>query len=88
MNKPSLGRDVWRDVWAHLQEAEAVLTGFRVLAQEALTPPGNQEADALARVPALVTDPSVDSSVDGVHRKGSRCSTRVGWRTAQTLDCP
>lgn len=88
MNKPSLGQDVWRDVSVHLQEAEAVLTGFHLPAHEALTRPGNQEADALAWVPALVTDPSVVSSVDGVHRKGSHRSTRVGWRIAKTLDCP
>ena len=50
MNKPFWGQDMWKDIWVHLQEPEAVLTVFHLLAYKVLTPPGNQEADALAWV--------------------------------------
>ena len=43
-------QNVWRDLWVHLQEAETVFIVFCVLAHNALTHPGNQEADALAQV--------------------------------------
>lgn len=44
--KPSGGQDIWKDIWVHLQEPQAVLIIFHVPAHKALTPPGNQEADA------------------------------------------
>ena len=46
INKPLWGQDIWRDIWVHLQEPQAVLIVFHVPAHKALTPPGNQEADA------------------------------------------
>ena len=48
MNKPLWGQDMWKDIWVHLQEPSAVLTVFHIPAHEALTAPGNQEADVLA----------------------------------------
>lgn len=45
-----MGQDSWKDIWAHLQEPEVVLTVFHIPAHKALTPPGNQEADALAQI--------------------------------------
>ena len=43
-NKPLHGQDVWKDIWVHLKENEAVLTAFHILAHEALTHSGNQDA--------------------------------------------
>lgn len=47
MNKPLWGQDMWKDIWVHRQEPEAVLMVFHFSAYKALTPPGDQEADAL-----------------------------------------
>ena len=77
VNKPLWGQDRWKDIWVHLQEPESILTVFHVPAYNALTPPGNQEADTLARVEALATDPSVDTE-DWGHRKSGHHSARVG----------
>lgn len=52
MNKPLWDQDAWKDIW--------VLTVFHVLVHEALTLPGSQEADALAQIRALATNPSVN----------------------------
>lgn len=46
INKPLWGQDIWKDIWVHLQEPQAVLIVFHVPAHKALTPSGNQEADA------------------------------------------
>ena len=51
-----------KDVWIHLQEPEAAVTVFRILAPKASMPPARQEADALAQVQTLATDPSVDTA--------------------------
>lgn len=52
-----------RDIWAHLQEPEADLAVFHVPAHKASTPLGNQEADVLAKIYTLATDPSVDMQI-------------------------
>lgn len=36
-NKPLWGEDIWKDIWIHLQESEAVLTAFHIQAYKALT---------------------------------------------------
>ena len=61
-----VGQAVWRDTWVCLQEPEAILILFRIPARKALTPPGNQEADAPAQTRALATDPLVDTADLGV----------------------
>ena len=68
INKPSLGQDMWKYTWVCLQESETVFIVYHVSAPNPLTSPGNQEADGLARVQALATDPSVDIA-DWVHKK-------------------
>lgn len=60
-----------------LQESKAFLTVFHILAK-ILTHLGNQEADAVAPVQALATDPSVDTA-DWMHRKNGHCSTWMEW---------
>ena len=50
MHKPLWGQDMCKDIRVHLQESEAVLIVFLISAHRALTPPGNQEADALAQI--------------------------------------
>ena len=82
MKKPLWGQDRWKNIWVHLQEPEAVLIVFHVLAHKALTHPGSLEADALAWVQALTTDPSVHTA-DWVHRKGGQHSAQVGWHIAK-----
>lgn len=65
----------------HLQEPEAILTvlcvcvgGWCVPVNKTLTPPGNQEANALAQVQApSTTDPSVDTA-NWVHEQNGHCS--------------
>lgn len=56
----------------------AVLTASYFPGPKTLTPPGNQEADALKQVQALAADPSTDL-VNWVQRKSSCCSAQVGW---------
>lgn len=56
MNKPLCGQDIWKDIWVHLQEPEAVLTVIHVITHKALIPAGNQEADALTWVQVLAID--------------------------------
>lgn len=51
---------MWKGIWAHLQEPEPVLTIFCV--HKALTPPGNQEASAIAQVQGLGTDASLNAA--------------------------
>ena len=29
--KPLWGEDIWKDIWIHLQESEAVLTAYKTL---------------------------------------------------------
>ena len=63
MREPLWGQDMWECIWGLLQESEADLTAFHVLAHKALTlssHPGNQKAGSLAWVQTLATDPSVD----------------------------
>lgn len=50
-----------------VQEPEAVLSLLHVPAHKALTPSGDQEADALPWMGALAVDPSGDTA-DWVHR--------------------
>ena len=74
-------------MWVHLQELGAVLTVLHVPARKALTPPGNQEAGAVAEVSTLDTDPSVDIG-DWVHRKSGHCCPQVGRHTAKDAGLP
>lgn len=53
---------MWKDIQVPLQVPETVLTDFHIPAHKALTPPGNQEAHALAWVRDLAADPSVDTA--------------------------
>lgn len=65
-------------VWGHLgspAKAESIPV-FHVLDHKALTPPGDQESDALAWVKTLTSDPSEDI-VDGCP-SGHYCAC-VGW---------
>ena len=87
MNTPLWAQDVWRDIWVHLQEPEAVLAVFHVWGHEALTPPDSQKADAPAQGPALATDPSVDTA-GWVRRKSGHRHAHMGWRIAQDAICP
>lgn len=48
-------------IYVCLQEPEAVISVFRVSFYN-LTPAGNQQADVLAQVWALATDPLVDTA--------------------------
>lgn len=50
MNKPLWGQEMWKNIWAHLQEPETDLSVFHVPAHRVSTPPGNQEADVLAKI--------------------------------------
>lgn len=52
-----------------------------------LTPPGKHEADALAQVQALATDPSVDT-VDWVHRKNGHPNALIRWLIAKDAELP
>lgn len=49
-------------MWIHFQETEPIFPVFHTLTHKALTPPGNQEAEALAQVYALAAGPSVDAA--------------------------
>ena len=49
MGGPSGGQNVCQDIWVHLQEPEAVLIAFHILAHEALILPGDQKGDARAQ---------------------------------------
>ena len=49
---------------------------------KALTPPGNQETDALAWIQAQEIDPSADRA-DGMNRKSGHHRTQVGWYIAK-----
>ena len=49
MKKTLWGQDMWKDIWVHLQEPEAILAAFHVPAYKELTFPGNHKADALAQ---------------------------------------
>ena len=75
------------DIWVCLQEPEAILPVFHVLARKALTPPGNQEADALAWVQSLATDPSADTA-DWMHGKSGHHRAWVGWHIAKDVGLP
>ena len=75
---------MWKDLWVHLEEPEAVLTVFHISAHKVLTSPhpplpGNQEVDDLTGVCTLATD-SLIVTEDRVHRKSSLRSVQVGWR--------
>lgn len=48
---------MWKDIQVRLQVPEIVLTIFHIGAPKALTPPGDQEAGALALVRDLAADP-------------------------------
>lgn len=50
---------MWKDIWTHLQEPKADLV---VPAPKLSTPPGNQEAGALAKIHTLATDLSVNTA--------------------------
>ena len=76
------GARICGDIWVPQQELAAVLTIFHVTAHKVLNLSGNQEADALAGVPALATGPSVDT-VDWVHRKSGHHSAQGAWHIAQ-----
>lgn len=64
-NKPSWVRDRLEGTWLHLPEPEAVFSVFYILGLKAVTPPGNEAADAPAWVQALATDPPVDTTEQG-----------------------
>lgn len=51
------GQDMWKDIWGHVQEAEAALLVFRVPAHEALTLP-IRKLMSYRRWQARATDPS------------------------------
>ena len=67
MNMP-LQQVMWKGTWAHLQDPGADLTVLRGPGHVVSTPAGDQRADALAKIGALITDPSVDTA-DRVHWK-------------------
>lgn len=48
VHKPLWSQDMWKDIWVHLPEPEAILIVFHILARKVLTSPGDQEAGALA----------------------------------------
>lgn len=50
MNKALQGQGMWKDSGVCLQEPEAVLTVFHILAHRVLVASSKQEADALAQV--------------------------------------
>lgn len=45
---------MWKNIWVHLQEPKVALTVFHAPAHKALISLGNQEADVLAQVQALL----------------------------------
>lgn len=47
MNKPLLRQEMWKDIWAYLQDPEANLAIFHGPADKVSIPPVNQEADVL-----------------------------------------
>lgn len=61
MSKTLQGQEIWKNIWAHLQEAEADLIVFHVPAHKASTSLDNQEAGALVKMHTLATDSSVDT---------------------------
>lgn len=87
MNKPLWGKNIWKDISIHLQEPETILTVFSVPVHKALVPSEYKEADALAQVQSLATDPSLNTT-DWVHRKSIHCSAWVVWHTAKDSKCP
>lgn len=87
MNKPLRGKNMWKDISVHLQEPETVLAVFSIPAHKALAHPDYKEADVLAQVQSLATDPSLNTT-DWVHRKSIHCSAWVGWYAAKDFECP
>lgn len=81
MNKPLWVQEMWKNIWTRLQEPDANLV-FHVPAHKVPTASGNQEADALAKTHALVTDLSVDTA-DWIHQKSGHQSIQVGWCIAK-----
>lgn len=84
MNKSLWEKEMWKDIWVHLQKPEIDLV-FHVSAHKASTAPGNQGEDALPKIGALATDPSVGTT-DWVHRKSGYHSVQVGWCTAKEAE--
>lgn len=77
IHKPLWGQDMWENIWHCLLDPEAAPTVLHVPAHKALTPPGNQEAGALACMQTLATEPLVHMA-DSIHGKSSYCSVQVG----------
>lgn len=85
MNKSLWEQEMWKDIWVRLQKPETNLDVFHVSAHKASTAPGNQGEDALGKIGALATDPSVGTT-DWVHRKSGYHSVQVGWCTAKEAE--
>lgn len=62
INKSLWGQEMWKDIWAHLQEPEADLVVFHISVHKAYIFPVNQEADALSKMLILATDLPVDTA--------------------------
>lgn len=84
MNKPFWGQ---RGVERYLgsQEPTEDLCIVHVPAHK--TAPGTQEADALAKIHALATDPLVDTA-DWVSWKSGPGSAQIGWCIAKEAGLP
>lgn len=85
MNKSLWEQEMRKDIWVRLQKPETNLVVFHVCAHKASTAPGNQGEDALAKIGALATDPSVGTT-EWVHRKSGHHSVQVGWCTAKEAE--
>lgn len=83
MNNPLWWQEMWKAIWAHLQEPEADLTVFHVPAHKISTPPGKQEADALAKICTLANDLVAVDNADWLHQKCGHDSAQGGWSTAK-----
>lgn len=67
INNPLWWQEMWKAIWAHLQELEADLTVFHVPAHKISTPPGKQEADASAKICTLANDLVAVDNADWLH---------------------
>ena len=69
--------EMWKDIRADLQEPEVDLA-FRVPVHKTSTLPGNQEANVLAKILTLATDPPVDAAGRVDWRSGRSSASRRG----------
>lgn len=89
INKPLWGQEMWKNIWALLQEPEAdlIVLVFHVPAHRVSPPPGNQEAQVLAKICTLATDLSADMA-DWLHQRSGHYSDSIAWHIFKEARLP